>query len=98
MRASLGGSVVGRGSLDRRRPPVGVALAVPGNFDPARLALLRLRNPHVEHALVEFGLDLVGVDPVGQRQRAAELAERALEAEETLLLALVLGLALTRDR
>jgi hypothetical protein len=72
-------------------------VAIPGDLDAARLALLGLRDPYLEHAVVEGGADLVGVDAVGQRQRAAEPAERALEPEEALLLALVLVLALSRD-
>ena len=33
---------------------------------PVGLPLLRLRDPHLEHAVVELGLDLVRVDPVGE--------------------------------
>src|SRR4051812_49481023 len=96
MRLSLG-LLAGRASLDRGRTAVAVAVAVPGDVDPPRLALLGLRDRHLEHAVVEGGLDLVGVDAVRQRQRAAELAERALEPEEALLLALVVRLALPGD-
>src|SRR3954454_18074253 len=89
-----------RASLDRGglAVAVAVAVAVPRNLDPARLALLGLRDRHLEDAVVEGGPDLVGIDTVGQRQRAAELAERALEPEEALFLALVLCLPLARDR
>src|SRR3954447_13103300 len=86
---------LGRAPLDRGR--LAVAVAVPRNLDPPRLALLGLRDRHLENAVMEPGTDLVRVDPVGEREGAGELAERALEAEEALLLALVLGLPLTAD-
>src|SRR4051812_14512031 len=96
------GRLAGRASLDRGRPAVAACapegVAVPRDLDPPRLALLGLWDRHLEHAIVEGGLDLVRIDAVGQRQRAAELAERALEPEETLLLALVFGLALAGER
>src|SRR4051794_14888300 len=85
-----------RSALDRRG--LALAVAVPRDLDAARLALLGLRHDHLEHSVVERGDDLAGVDALGQRQRAAELAERALEAEEALLLALVLEVALAGDR
>src|SRR3954453_21144269 len=85
-----------RGFLDRRG--LADAVAVPGDLDPARLPLLGLRDANVEHALMERRLDRVRIDALGQGQRAAELAERALESEEALLLALVLSLALAADR
>src|SRR3954454_9507010 len=93
MRRRLG---LRRRALDRRL--LGVAVRVPCALDAPRLALLGLRDPHVENTVMERGVDPVRIDPVGQGQRAAELAERALEAEEALLLALVLRLALTGDR
>src|SRR3954451_17679305 len=71
--------------------------AVGADRDPARLALLGLRNLDLEHALVERRVDLVRVHALGQRQRAAEAAERALEPVPALLAGLVLGLALARD-
>src|SRR4051812_28052672 len=63
----------------------------------ARLALLGLGGAYLEHALVKGGGDAVGVDAFGQGERAAELAERALQAVEALALVLVLGLALAGD-
>src|SRR4051794_26295822 len=92
------GRLLRRGAAPLDRRSLAVAVAVPRDLDPARLALLRLRDRDVEDAIVELGGDSVGVDAIRQRQRAAELAERALETEEALLLALVLGLALTGDR
>src|SRR5262249_11815843 len=66
------------------------------NGHAVRLSLLRLRDAHLEHALVEVRLYGVGVDALRQRERAAETAERTLDAVEPALLALLLGLALTR--
>src|SRR5437763_181897 len=80
------------GALDR------VRLVADLDRDAARLALLGLRDPHLQDAAVEARLDRVGVDALGQRQRAAERAVRALDAEVALLLLLLLGLALTGDR
>src|SRR2546421_3250885 len=87
---------LGRGSLDGGR----TAIAVLGRADlhPARLALLRLRDPHLEDALVELGAHPLRVDAVGQRQRAAEPAGGALHAIPASLLLLVLRAALARDR
>src|SRR5204862_3712049 len=65
----------------------GLALAVPVRLpdrDAARLALLRLGDAHLEHALVEVRADRVGVHALGQRERAAEAPERALEAVPVL--------------
>src|SRR4051812_49486926 len=86
-------------------PPEGLlgvpALAVDGALgtdgDLARLALLGLRDPDLEHAAVEACGHRLGVDPLRQRQRAREGAERALHAVEALLALLVLGLALAGD-
>src|SRR3954454_6481413 len=72
-------------------------LAAVGDGDPARLALLGLRDADLEHPAVEARRHGVGVDALGQRQRAGEGAERALHPVEALLALLVLGLALTRD-
>src|SRR3954470_23457497 len=66
--------------------------------DLARLGLLGLRDPDLEHAAVEVRLDGLGVDALRQRQRAREGAEGALHAVVALLRGLVLGLALARDR
>src|SRR4051812_21335902 len=95
MRLRLG---LRRTSFDRGRLAIAIAVAVPRDLDPARLALLRLRDPNIEHAIVERRIDLVRIDALRQRQRPAELAERPLETEEPLLLALVVGLALAADR
>src|SRR3954464_11403075 len=86
-------------------PPEGLlgvpALALDGALatdgDLARLALLGLRDPDLEHAAVEPGGHRLGVDPLRQRQRAREAAEGALHAVEALVAVLVLGLALARD-
>src|SRR6186997_1312848 len=67
-------------------------------LDPGRLALRRLRHPHLEHALVEAGADAFGLDALRQLQRAAETSVGALNAVEALALLLVLGLALTGHR
>src|SRR4051812_44129008 len=72
-------------------------LAGVGDGDPARLALLGLRDADLEHPAVEARRHGVGVDALGQGQRAGEGAERALHAVEALLALLVLGLALARD-
>src|SRR3954447_10117530 len=68
------------------------------DLDPARLALLGLRDLHLEHTLVEGGLDGVGVHALRERQRAAEATERALHAIPPALTRLVLRLALAADR
>src|ERR671925_416546 len=67
------------------------------NLDAAWLALLGLGDPHLEDAVVELGLDAVGVDAIRQAQRAREAAERTLDAVEAALGLLALLLALTRD-
>src|SRR3954447_662649 len=93
------------GTIDAARTPgraLGVAaLAFDGALatdgDLARLALLGLRDPDLEHAAVELGADRLGVDALRQRQRAREGAEGALHAVEALLAVLVLGLALAGD-
>src|SRR5918999_1697098 len=67
------------------------------DLHPARLALLGLRDRHLEDAAVEVSRDPVGVHPVRQGQRAAEAAERALDPVPAALARLVLGLALAGD-
>ena len=62
-----------------------------------RLVLLGLRDPHLEHAAVEAGLDAVGVNALRQRQRPGECPGCALHAVVALVALLVLGLALARD-
>src|SRR5829696_2218596 len=85
-----------RAPLHRRR--LAVSARRGRDFDPAGLALLRLRDPHLEDAVREGRLDPVGVDAVGQGQRTVEAAERALDAVPAALVLLVLRLALARDR
>src|SRR3954470_11673337 len=79
-------------------PALALDGALAGDGDLARLALLGLRDPDLEHAAVEPGGHRLGVDPLRQRQRAREGAERALHAVEALVAVLVLGLALAGDR
>src|SRR3954454_16186224 len=69
-----------------------------GDRDLARLPLLGLRDPYLEHAVREAGVDGLGVDAAGQRQRAGERAEGALHPVEALAVLLVVGLALTGHR
>src|SRR3954471_15870727 len=78
-------------------PALALDGALAGDGDLARLALLGLRDPDLEHAAVEAGAHRLGVDPLRQRQRAREGAERALHAVEALVALLVLGLALAGD-
>src|SRR5205085_11317884 len=85
-------------SLDRSWAAVIAAVLAGADLHPPRLALLGLRDAHLEDTLLELGGDAVRVDALGQRQRAAERARRALHAVPAALLALVLGLPLTRDR
>src|ERR671914_887225 len=73
-------------------------LGAAADLDPARLALLGLRDADLEHAAVEARADRVGVDALRERQRAGEAAERALDAVVALLVGLMLGLALAGDR
>src|SRR4051794_1165413 len=77
--------------------PLDGALAGAVDGDPARLALLGLGDADLEHAAVEAGGHGLGVDALGQGQRAAERAGGALDADVALAGLLVLGLALTRD-
>src|SRR5512132_2502646 len=92
MRVTCAPALLACAALERR-------LAVAARYlDPAWLALLRLRDPHLEHAVLEPRRDGVGVDAVRQGERAVETAERALDAVPPALLRLVLGLALARDR
>src|SRR3954447_22715944 len=72
--------------------------AADADRDLARLALLGLGDVDLEHAAVEARRDGLGVDALGQRQRARERAERALDAVVAVLVLGVLGLALARDR
>src|SRR5206468_2415988 len=93
------GRLLGGRSLDGGRAAVAVAVRVRRAYlDATRLALLGLRDAHLEHALVELGHDAVGVDALGQRQRPAEGTGQALHAVPAALLALVVGLALAGDR
>src|SRR5215207_7373263 len=88
-------SFLGR-AFDGRGLSVPVAAGA-GDRYTARLALLGLRDPDLEHAVAEGRLDPVRVHAVRERQRAAEAAERALDAIPALLALLVLGPALARD-
>src|SRR3954470_24775431 len=81
------------GGLDRPRLGAGDA-----DLDAARLGLRGLGDADLEHAAVEARGDGLGIDALGQRERARERAHRALEPVVAVLLGLVLGLALTRDR
>ena len=76
-RAAPGASVAG----DSPSMAGGLAAA---DRDPARLALLGLRDADLEDAVVEARGHGLGVDALGQRQRAGEGAERALDAVEAL--------------
>src|SRR5918996_2474833 len=87
---------LGRAALDGGRPAVRAGAGL--DLHPARLALLGLRDPDLEDPAVEARGDRVGGDAVGERQRAAEAAEGALDAVPTALARLVLGLALAGDR
>ena len=87
-----GASGGGLGALDRLRVVSG-ALAE-ADLDLAGFLLFGLGDLDLEHAAVEVGLHAVGVDAVGEGERAGESAEGALEPVVALLLALVLGLAL----
>src|SRR4051794_21297729 len=90
-RSSLLGRALDGGGLSA---PVAVRA---GDADPARLALLGLRDPDLEHAVAEGRLDPVRVHSVRERQRAAEATERALYPVPALLALLVLRLPLARD-
>src|SRR5688572_3397805 len=82
------------------RPLHGGRLAVllaHADLHSARLALLRLGDPHLENALVERRADGVGVDALRQRQRAREAPEGPLDAIPAALVGLVLGAALARQ-
>jgi hypothetical protein len=67
------------------------------DLDPGRLALLRLRDPHLEDAAVEAGADVLRRDPLRQFQRAGEPPEGPLDAVVPLLLLLMLRPALAGD-
>ena len=86
---STAGALLGVGALDGRGTLADLDL------DAARLALLGLGDPDLEDALFEGRDDLLGVDALGQTQRAAELARRALDADVALALLGRLGRALT---
>src|SRR5436305_11068420 len=63
----------------------------------ARLALLGLRDAHLEHTALEAGGDRLGIDALGERQRPREAPGGPLDPVVALLALLVLGLALARD-
>src|SRR3954470_19779401 len=84
--------VVGPG-LDRR------ARGVPdADLHAPRLRLDGLGDPHRQHAVVQRRGDALGVDALGQAERARERAGRPLDAVVALVALLVLGLALAGDR
>ena len=92
-----------RGAGTRRGPPPSGLAALDRGLglahrdrDLARLALLGLGDPHLEHAVGERGGHRLRVDALRQREGAREAAEGALQAVVALLLLLVLGLALAR--
>src|SRR5206468_11766164 len=88
------GWVVGRVLLGRLVP---LDLGGPGadlDGHAARLALLGLGDTDLEDAAVEARADRLGLHALGQGQRAAERAVRALDAHVALALVLVLRLAL----
>src|SRR3954468_7454438 len=100
------------GRAPRRRAPTGWCSALLGrgvgvdrlrraadaDRDLARLALLGLRDVHLAHAAVEARRHGLGIHALGQRQRAREGAERALDAVIAVLVLGLLGLALAGDR
>src|SRR5687767_9713945 len=77
-------------ALDRRR--------VAGDRHTVWLALLRLRDPYLQDALLEGRCHLIGVHAVRQRERAREAAEGSLNAVIAVGLLRMLRLALTRER
>src|SRR5579884_1626987 len=89
---------LGRARLRGLRALDRLGLTAQRDLDLARLMLLGLGDPHLEHPVLEAGLDAVGVHALGQRQRARERAERTLDPVIALVALLVLGLALARDR
>ena len=87
-RSGLAGAPVGRAGLrglGARRPRSGRARR-PRGSRPCAACGLRLGDADLEHALVEAGRDLLGVDAVGERERAPEGAELALDADVALAL------------
>src|SRR3954452_934448 len=63
--ADLGRGLLGGRALDRRGPAVAVPVgAGRADLHAARLPLLRLRDPELEHALVQLGHHQLGVDPL----------------------------------
>src|SRR5689334_1484337 len=82
------GAAAGR-ALDRRRDP-----------DLARLDLLRLGDCQLEHAMLERGARLVGLEALGQADRPADRAAADLldEVLALALLALLAVLAADRER
>src|SRR5205085_7053053 len=90
-RGLLHRALLGGGALDGRLPAVRRARL---DLDPARLALLRLRDLDLEHPLLEPRGHRVRIDPLRKRQRAAEVAGGPLDVVPALLALLVVGLAL----
>src|SRR5690242_4681692 len=87
--------VAGVGALDRFGV-VGWARAE-GDLDLPGLFLFGFGDSDLEHAAVEVGLHRIGVDAVGEGERAGEVAKRALDPVVALLVLFVLGFALAGD-
>src|SRR5688572_28727708 len=60
------------------------------DFDAAGLGFRGLRNGQLEDAVLELGLDGVGLDVLGQREGADELAVDALDTRVMAVVALLL--------
>src|SRR5579875_2794796 len=80
--------------LDRRRL---LRRGPEADLNLTRLLLLGLRDRDLQHAALEARRHLIRIDALGQRERAGEGAERALQAVVALLL-LVLDRPLPGDR
>src|SRR5205823_9792586 len=74
------------------------ALAPHSDLHPAALALLGLGDPDLEHAVLELGANPLGVDALGQGQRAREAPRGPLDPVVALLAVLLLGPARPGNR
>src|SRR6185437_522109 len=81
----------------RKGAPATKASARGLDRDLLRLGLRRRRNDDPQHALVERGLDLFGLDPGRQLQRAGEGAIAALDEAVVLVGLFALDLLLAAD-
>src|SRR5436190_23689540 len=68
------------------------------DLDRPRPGFLTQRQPHGEDTLFVLGRDLIGVDGLRQRERAAERAVAPLHAMELILLGFTRQLLLAFDR